>query len=296
MSPPAGWKTLFLPLFCMITFYSPIGTYGQIANPSFEAGAPGAPGAPWMYFGGVTQVAGPHAVPHLMHYAQLGTPNPGIPKPTGGGITLRGSKLWQHFNCDSISQMPPLQCWVAFDYMYNVPAAPAAPAPRVVSSLATVQMGNVLGIRRTWVFPTTPAGGFVRRQINIPGCVWTGILFSLTELEVGLAAFSSEFNLDNLVCKCDTDSFSNVPVLPPTPTDSNCTASLIDAQFGTSFDSLNYAICDSLDAQLVELTSMLTPNPVPTLSEWGLILFGLLLLCLGAIILWKRQRKLAQDT
>lgn len=35
------------------------------------------------------------------------------------------------------------------------------------------------------------------------------------------------------------------------------------------------------------------PAPVPTLSQWGLIMLGLTFLCLGAIVLWRRQNAIA---
>ncbi|MDZ4844302.1 MAG: IPTL-CTERM sorting domain-containing protein [Chitinophagales bacterium] len=35
--------------------------------------------------------------------------------------------------------------------------------------------------------------------------------------------------------------------------------------------------------------SVLCNNPIPTLSEWGLIIFALLLLCIGAVAVWKAR-------
>lgn len=32
---------------------------------------------------------------------------------------------------------------------------------------------------------------------------------------------------------------------------------------------------------------------IPTMSQWGLVIFGLLILCIGAIVIWKRRNKLA---
>ena len=37
-----------------------------------------------------------------------------------------------------------------------------------------------------------------------------------------------------------------------------------------------------------------TTATVPTLGQWGLILFGLMLLCSGAIVIWRRQFKLKE--
>ncbi|MCB9235058.1 MAG: hypothetical protein H6581_25615 [Bacteroidia bacterium] len=34
-------------------------------------------------------------------------------------------------------------------------------------------------------------------------------------------------------------------------------------------------------------------QPVPTLSQWGLIILGLLILCVGAVVMWQRSRRLA---
>ena len=34
--------------------------------------------------------------------------------------------------------------------------------------------------------------------------------------------------------------------------------------------------------------------PVPTMSEWGLILFGLTVLCIGAVVLWRRRDLLSK--
>ncbi len=43
------------------------------------------------------------------------------------------------------------------------------------------------------------------------------------------------------------------------------------------------------DFWLVKLEPEVTAAPIPTLSEWGLILFGLLLLCTGAVAVWRSR-------
>lgn len=60
---------------------------------------------------------------------------------------------------------------------------------------------------------------------------------------------------------------------------------------------INLTATDDQGAQVsYSFTIVVDPPPVPTLGQWGLIIFGLLLLCSGAIFVWRRQYGIEPNT
>lgn len=77
-------------------------------------------------------------------------------------------------------------------------------------------------------------------------------------------------------------------------------AACIACASGTYQNNEGAATCNACEAACTSGCDSVTGNcnstaAVPTLGQWGLIIFGLLLLCSGAIVVWRRQYPLAGE-
>ena len=260
------FKQLYRSILRVVISVSILGTlsfsgYSQIVNGSFEGFVPPPPGpgfAGWVTVGG--PVLGPGAPAGLPGGAPA-TPN-GAQISPAPGVLLPGAGAWvgagiaQTFDC--FTPGPPNRtCWIKFDYDYP-------PGPGFAYAVIEGPAGTSF-----FKLPNT-AAGYESVQINYPLCTVITLYFLVVEPG---GALTNLLLIDNVVDKCDNQSW---PAQVP--------------------QNAALAVCSGPECPAVdEMITNLGNAAVPTLSEWGMILLALLILCIGGAVVWNRKYGKAVD-
>jgi hypothetical protein len=217
--------------------------------------APAAFAPNWLVVGGPV-VGGPGAGGSA-NSAQLG-PSAGKILPAAGWV---GTKIQQEFLCGVAD--PTRKCYVKFDYRLAFAGGGA-------KGDAVIVIRGPAGQRMYFL---AQQAAFVTRQVEYPVCDTLTIMAMITQDR--LLGITHTFRIDNFADKCDTLPFPGIPVIPP---DTICIPPSLDC------DAINFLV-----------STPPTQNNVPTLSQWGMLILGLLILCLGGVYIFRRNRVVAKS-